>query len=166
MSRIIVTGPCLLVFALAGSAFAQQLYVYPTQGQSQDQLNQDRYQCHTWAVQQTGFDPTQPQTAYNAPPPQQEAQQGGLLRGAGRGAAIGAIGGAIGGNAGKGAAIGAGAGALIGGMRRRDQRRRQEQQQRQYQQQQQQQQAAVNQQQSNYNRALSVCLNGRGYQVR
>ncbi len=163
MPWILIVLQPLLLFALVGSALGQQFYIYPTQGQSLEQLNQDRYQCHTWAVQQTGFDPTRPQTAYNAPPPQQEAPQGGLLRGAGRGAAIGAIGGAIGGNAGKGAAIGAAAGALFGGIRRRDQRRRQEDQRRQYEQQQ---RAAVNQQQSSYNRALAACLNGRGYQVR
>lgn len=96
MPRILIILQPLLLFALVGTAFGQQLYVYPTQGQSQEQLNQDRYQCHTWAVQQTGFDPNRPQTAYNAPPPQQEAPQGGLLRGAGRGAAIGAVGGATG----------------------------------------------------------------------
>lgn len=37
-----------------------QLYVYPKNGQSQAQQNQDRYECHTWATGQTGFDPTQP----------------------------------------------------------------------------------------------------------
>ncbi len=114
MPRILIVLQPLLLFALVGPALGQQLYIYPSQGQSQEQLNQDRYQFHTWAVQQTGFDPTRPQTAYTAPPPQQEAPQGGLLRGAGRGAAIGAIGGAIGGDAGKGAAIGAAAGPTGG----------------------------------------------------
>src|SRR3954451_25352532 len=82
-------------------AWAQDVYAYPTRGQSSAQQNQDRYECHSWAVSQTGFDPTrqsvQQAPAAGAPPP-----QGDVLRGAGRGAAIGAVGGAIGGDAGKG----------------------------------------------------------------
>ena len=154
-------------------AAAQQIFMYPTKGQSPEQQNRDRYECHTWAVQQTGFDPTNVQSAQipatAAPPPAQEAPQGGLLRGAARGAAVGAVGGAIAGDAGKGAAIGAATGALIGGFRRRDQRRRQQQQQQNYQQQQAQAQAqyqaGLSAQQDAYNRALSACLRGRGYTV-
>ena len=37
-----------------------QLYIYPKNGQTQDQQAQDRYECHSWASGQTGFDPTQP----------------------------------------------------------------------------------------------------------
>lgn len=37
-----------------------QLFVYPTKGQSEQQQADDRYQCHRWAADQTGFDPTQP----------------------------------------------------------------------------------------------------------
>lgn len=37
---------------------AMSLFVYPKQGQSQQQTDSDRYQCHQWAVGQTGFDPT------------------------------------------------------------------------------------------------------------
>ena len=135
-------------------ASAQGLYIYPTKGQSQDQQNRDRYECHSWAVSQTGFDPTQAQVQSYAPPP----PQGQVLRGAGGGAAIGAVGGAIGGNAGKGAAIGAATGALIGGIRRhRDHQ--------QYQAQQSQQASASAAQQNAYNRAISACLQGRGYNV-
>ncbi len=39
---------------------ASQLYIYPKNGQTQDQQAQDRYECHSWANGQTGFDPTQP----------------------------------------------------------------------------------------------------------
>lgn len=39
-------------------AGAQQLYVYPAAGQSQQQLADDRYDCHVWTVGQTNFDPT------------------------------------------------------------------------------------------------------------
>ncbi|WP_317933071.1 DUF6515 family protein [Halioxenophilus sp. WMMB6] len=34
--------------------------VYPNLGQSDDQLELDRYQCHRWAREQTGYDPSQP----------------------------------------------------------------------------------------------------------
>jgi hypothetical protein len=46
-----------------GQASAQQqqgfkLYVYPAAGQSEAQLSEDRYQCHVWATNQSGYDPT------------------------------------------------------------------------------------------------------------
>ena len=37
-----------------------QLYVYPQQGQSEEQQSKDRFECHNWAVQQSGFDPGNP----------------------------------------------------------------------------------------------------------
>ena len=36
----------------------QDLYIYPTRGQSEQQQADDRYQCHRWAVDQTHYDPT------------------------------------------------------------------------------------------------------------
>ncbi|HTY48644.1 MAG TPA: DUF6515 family protein [Steroidobacteraceae bacterium] len=35
-----------------------RLYVYPKNGQSQEQQSRDQYECYSWAKQQTGFDPT------------------------------------------------------------------------------------------------------------
>lgn len=37
-----------------------QLFVYPKLGQDEEQQATDRYECHRWAVDQSGFDPTQP----------------------------------------------------------------------------------------------------------
>ena len=37
---------------------ALKLYVYPAAGQSQAQTADDRFQCHTWAADQSGHDPT------------------------------------------------------------------------------------------------------------
>jgi hypothetical protein len=34
------------------------IYVYPRNGQTDAQTSSDRYECHSWAVGQTGFDPT------------------------------------------------------------------------------------------------------------
>lgn len=39
---------------------AEQMFIYPRLGQSEQQQADDRYACHRWAVEQTGFDPTQP----------------------------------------------------------------------------------------------------------
>jgi len=39
---------------------SDELFVYPKQGQSEERQAQDRYACHRWAVDQTGFDPTLP----------------------------------------------------------------------------------------------------------
>lgn len=35
-----------------------EMIIYPAKGQSQKQLDKDRYECHRWAVGQTGFDPS------------------------------------------------------------------------------------------------------------
>jgi hypothetical protein len=37
---------------------AADIYVYPRNGQSDQQTADDRFECHKWAVSQTGFDPT------------------------------------------------------------------------------------------------------------
>jgi hypothetical protein len=139
-----------------------QPYIYPNQGQSPQQEEFDKGQCYSWAVQQSGFDPANPQVGM-APPPGMQAPQGGMFRGAAGGAAMGAIGGAIGGDAGEGAAIGAGVGALFGGLRRARERREEEQMQQSYTTQQ---QSAMSQGRSNYERAFSACMAGRGYTVR
>lgn len=157
---LVLVGVAILV--VPDVAAAQQPYIYPNQGQSPQQEQFDRGQCYSWAVQQTGFDPANPQVA-SAPPPMQQAPQGGLFRGAFGGAALGAVGGAIGGDAGKGAAIGAGVGALFGGLRRMRWEEEQQQQQQSYVAQQ---QGAMNQGRSNYDRAFGACMAGRGYTVR
>ncbi|HYC13432.1 MAG TPA: glycine zipper family protein [Stellaceae bacterium] len=148
-------GTLALLLATALSVpetLAQGPYFYPAKGQSSDQQNRDQFECHNWAVGQTGFDPSNPPPqGGSAPPPTSSA-----ARGAVGGAAVGAVGGAIGGNAGKGAAIGAASGAIVGGVRRRNQERQQQAAQSQ--------QAAANSaSRDNYNRALSACMQGRGY---
>ena len=153
-----------VLFALlfTGPAVAQDFVIYPAKGQSQEQMEKDKFECYTWAKQQTGFDPMQAPTA-TAPPPQQEAKQGGLVRGAARGALVGVTVGAIAGDAGKGAAVGAASGGLLGGMRRRDQVRQEEKAQDQWAQDQANQYAR---RRNEYNRAYSACLEGKGYTVK
>jgi hypothetical protein len=41
-----------------GSGSAANVYVYPRNGQSEEQTSNDRYECHQWAASQTGYDPT------------------------------------------------------------------------------------------------------------
>jgi hypothetical protein len=37
---------------------AADIYVYPRNGQNEQQTSTDRFECHKWSVAQTGFDPT------------------------------------------------------------------------------------------------------------
>lgn len=143
---------CALVFG--APAFAD-LMIYPKKGQSAEQQGKDKYECHTWAVQQTGFDPMKAQVAA-APPP--TGPQPNAVRGAARGAAVGAVGGAIAGDAGKGAAAGAAGGAMVGRMRRVDQERTQQAQVAQ-------QDAATQAQRANYDKGVKTCLEARNYSV-
>ncbi|MGH7907170.1 MAG: glycine zipper family protein [Candidatus Binataceae bacterium] len=155
----------LLAFSLfpgllaSGSALAQNgdIYIYPAKGQSQAQQDKDRYECHSWAVKQTGYDPSKPQTS-NPTMSQRQPSQPHVLKGGARGAALGAVGGAITGNAGKGAAAGAAMGGLAGGFRRLDARRAQASQPAKA-------QSAQQSQQTAYQRAMTACLKGRGYTV-
>jgi len=157
--KLIYTSILLLTFA--NISFAQEFFVFPGQGQSQDQMDKDKVKCQVWARQQTGFDPLQTHTA-TAPPPTQGARQGGILRGGARGALIGTAAGAIAGNVGRGAAIGASTGALMGGFRAADQRRNESAAQQQWAQQQ---AAQIAQERDRFNRAYIACLQGKGYTV-
>lgn len=47
----------------AGPMSSDQMFIYPRKGQSEQQKAKDRYECHNWAVSQTGYDPIQPPSA-------------------------------------------------------------------------------------------------------
>jgi hypothetical protein len=134
------------------------MFIYPAKGQNQAQQDKDRYECHSWAVQQTGFDPSRPQVGASSSSQQYQPSQPHILKGATRGAALGAVGGAIAGNAGKGAGAGAAMGGMVGGFRRRDERLRQADVKADA-------TAASNPGRPAYMRAMSACLQGRGYTV-
>jgi Glycine zipper len=143
------------------------VYVYPAKGQTEAQADRDRYECHLWAVKQTGFDPSEPQLAphqrvavVEGPPPGQDA-----VAGAATGAILGAAV-ARPGNAGQGAAIGAVLGGVIGGASgaARNQREREEVQQH-MDAREAERAARLEEQSRNYRRAISACLEGRGYKV-
>ena len=139
------------------------VYAYPQQGQSPDQQSRDRYECSMWAVHQTGFDPSAPnvpaqyRVVASGPPP-------------GTGTAIGAIAGAVIGAAispgwdrGAGAVFGGLTGAMIGSA---SDASRAQQNEMAMSEQQQQQAAEMSHKASDYRRALSACLSGRGYSVK
>lgn len=43
-----------------------EIIAYPVRGQSPDQQARDRYECHRWAVSQSGFDPSISGNAYGS----------------------------------------------------------------------------------------------------
>lgn len=140
----------VFILALSGSAIAEQ-YVFPAKGQTPEQQKADESACHSWAMQQTGFDPAKPPPP--PPPAKTGANAGSGARGAARGAVVGEI---IADDAGTGAAVGA---VAARGQSRRQNRQTAEQSQ-------QQQQAGTQTQQTNFNKARAACLEGKGYTVK
>jgi hypothetical protein len=140
----------------------QRVFVYPANGQSAEQTERDRYECHVWAVQQTGVDPSRAgANAYERVVVQPANPPGaGTVAGAIGGAIIGSI---IAGprNAGAGLVLGGATGAIVGSASDA-----------QAQAQAQQTQQALNQgaaagraRADSYRRAIGACLQGRGYTV-
>jgi hypothetical protein len=153
------------------------LYVFPAKNQAPKTQSTDEASCFGWAKTRTGIDPMaiKPQTA--AAPQQasaaspSDAGKGAVAGGAVKGALLGTAVGAIAGDAGKGAAIGATTGVVAGaGAKRRAKSQAAAAQQ--------QQQAAadqaaaqaaaasVAQQKSDYNKAFSACMEGKGYTIK
>jgi hypothetical protein len=163
MRRAFSSG--VLVMALlvppAAAPLAQDVFAYPSKGQSQEQQDKDNFECHRWAKEQSGFDPGRAPQA-SSPPPREKSTGPGALGGAAIGAGAGLVGGAIAGKPGTGALVGAGAGGLFGGLHSRN-RKKQNQEARQDWERQ---QAAQNQQGRNaFNRAFSACMSSRGYTI-
>lgn len=138
------------------------VYAYPLHGQPPQQQDRDHYECSVWATQQTGFDPSAP----GVPPQQQVHVVSGPPPGSGTAAGVvtGAIlGAAIGGPwHGPGPAL---AGAVVGGAigTAAEASARQSQtvivtDQRAL--------AQIQHKATNYRRALSACLDARGYSVK
>jgi hypothetical protein len=143
---------------------APRIVVYPAHGQSPEQLERDRYECHVWAVQQTGFDPSAP----GVPAGQRVVVQ--PANPPGTGTAIGAItgailGAAIGGprNAGFGAVFGGVTGAAIGSASDANAQAQANYEQARLDQRYAQSAAAGAAAADAYRRAISACLDARGY---
>ena len=144
-----------------------QVYFYPLKNQDAKQQDRDRYECYLWAKKQTGFDPSSPNLA-----PHQRFE---VIPGAapGHDTAVGAITGAVIGSmlggrhdSGQSTVVGAMAGAIMGASSDAARQREAENAQAYYDQQKTQRNATVEQKASNYRRAMTACLEGRGYSVR
>jgi hypothetical protein len=156
----------------ASEAVGQDLFIYPAGGQSEDQQRRDSLECRLWAIDQTGFDPTAPvqDNPVSGPGPAQVPAQGpGLARSTARGAVVGTAAGAIAGNTGRGALAGAAGGAILSTARLGDQRRAQQQVSDDWARQQQirdlEQQQLLTYRRQMFNRAVTACMEGRGYSV-
>jgi Glycine zipper 2TM domain len=140
----------------------QRVFVYPANGQSAEQTDRDRYECHVWAVQQTGVDPSRAGASpYERVVVQPANPPGsGTVAGAIGGAIIGSI---IGGprNAGAGALIGGATGAVVGTAADANAQAQAQQTQAQFNQS----AAAGRARADSYRRAVGACLQGRGYTV-
>jgi hypothetical protein len=140
-----------------------EVFAYPQRGQTPAQQDRDHYECSVWATQQTGFDPSAP----GVPPHQRVVVVSGPPSGAGT--AIGAVTGAI-----FGAAIArpwqaapaALAGAVVGGAIGNSVDQANATQTRTVSVPDRRAMAIQEQQAANYRRAISACLDARGYTVR
>lgn len=143
------------------------VYFYPTHGQSEAQQDRDRYECYLWARKKSGFDPGQAQLAPHqrvevtptAPP--------------GADTAAGAVTGAIVGSMmsprhdkGFGMVFGAITGAMLGAASDQARQEQAAQVQQQYDARENRHYANVEKQARDYQRAMTACLEGRGYTVR
>lgn len=146
---------------VAVPALAQDPIVFPARGQSQEQIERDKFACYQWARQETGFDPMKAPPSFSPPP-----QSRGGIDDTFKGAALGAGAGALikrKGSRSKGAMTGAVIGGVLGGIMASDKRRRHERQRQQYEQQR---ASAYTAKRSTYNRAYEACLEGKGYTVK
>jgi hypothetical protein len=144
-----------------------KVYAYPLHGQTPQQQDRDNYECSQWATQQTGFDPSAPGVpphdrvvVQSGPPPGTNTAIG-VVAGALLGAAIAprwqaapaALAGAV-----VGGAIGSSADAANAATNAQNANAAAMANQR----------AAASQEHNaaNYRRALSACLDARGYSVK
>lgn len=146
-SSKLLPAAAVSVLAVSGAQAAidlSALVVVPERGQSADQTRRDRYECHNWAVDQTGVVPANAPEPSDVPGDRVErvvsgagigAMIGGLIRGVGRK------------NPSNGVLAGAAIGAAVGAATSRKD------------------DDEPSEADEAYLRALSACLEGRGYRV-
>jgi len=54
---VVVEKPRGADHAMAAGDAPDDLFIYPAQGQSDDERESDRFSCHVWSVAETGYDP-------------------------------------------------------------------------------------------------------------
>ena len=156
--RALLAAGLTIGFAAASAATADvdlaALKIVPQRGQSADQARRDRYECHNWAVEQTGTVPVAAPPARDRERSDEErAKRADRIERVLNGAAIGAgLGGLVRAaedkNPSRGVLAGAAVGAAVGATTGRAK------------------EGAVEvEEASDYVRALTACLEGRGYTV-
>lgn len=170
----------LIILALASAAFGagpsitispaapySPVLFYPKFGQGLEQQDRDRYECHNWSVKQTGFDPFLPSV------PQQQKISVVAVPPAGHDTAVlgftGALMGALAAgprDAGVGALVGGITGAFIGAVSDSARQERARKIEEAYNRNGQVRNAQLERKMHDYRRAMSACLEGRGYDVR
>jgi hypothetical protein len=143
------------------------LAVYPARGQGPRDLRRDRYECNAWAVRQSGYDPATMQRTATPEPRVEPDPPTGL--GAATGAVSGAVLGAIVANphhSGQGAAAGAVLGAAAGAASDAAREAQAERIEDAYARHAAARDARSTAEETRYRRALTACLEGRGYTIR
>jgi hypothetical protein len=144
-----------------------QLYFYPKEGQTNEQQSRDHYECYNWAVKQTGFDPGLSEIPTNQrikvvpmPPPGHDTATLAIA-----GAVLGAL---IGGprHAAEGALIGGTSGAIAGAVSDSQRLESARQQEEAYAARDRARSAQLDAKVRDFRRAMSACMEGRGYSVR
>ena len=144
-----------------------EIFVYASKGQTDKQLDRDRYECHNWSVTQSHYNPNEPHLAPHqriqvvAMPPPGQSTISGAVTGAVIGAAIGSPR-----DTGGGAVAGAIAGAVLGASSEAARRKESEQINTRASAEQEAERARLERQASDYRRAMAACLEGRGYTVK
>jgi hypothetical protein len=180
-----MTAICALAALFAGAALADEavappddagdamssaesdLYVYPSKGQTEKQLDRDRYECHNWAVAQSHYNPSD---THLAPHQQVRVVE---MPAPGRDTAVGAMTGAVIGSgvagrrdSGQGAVAGAIVGAMIGASSDAARQKAANPAGGRMSAEAQAERARLERQAADYRRAISACLEGRGYTVK
>lgn len=158
MKLMIKTSLFVLTLVILNHFALADFMIFPAKGQSNEQMEQDKFSCYGWAKQQSGFDPMKAPTT-STPQPSQEKKSGGIAKGALGGAALGAILG----DSSKSAKRGAAAGGLIGGVRQSSTNSKTQQKTEQWKQQE---ANTYANNRNQYNRAYTACLEGKGYTVK
>ncbi|MCX5839253.1 MAG: glycine zipper family protein [Deltaproteobacteria bacterium] len=144
-----------------------QVFFYPMKGQTTEQQSRDHYECYNWAVQQTGFDPgqsaipTDQRVSVVPMPPLGHDTVAFTIAGAVLGALIGGPR-----HAGGGALIGATGGMMAGAASDSARAEYARQQEEAYAAQGRVRDAKLGEKSAGFRRAMSACLEGRGYTVR
>ena len=143
-----------------------QVFFYPKEGQTTEQQSRDQYECYNWAMQQTGFDPSQSSIPSERrvkvvpmPPPGHDTAALAIA-----GAVLGAL---IAGprHAAVGALIGGGSGAAAGAVSDVTRQQYAQQMEEAYANRDQALDARYEGKARDFRRAMGACLEGRGYSV-